>query len=158
MIKKDYSNYLIFLQTVRLNLMNFGLLAMDPKQRLLSKSKDLKFIKVKFLGWLNPKQQDSLISCNDVLILNSKIEGEPLVVMESLIRRIRIVSKDIPSIRHLIPSSYLFSSKNEFQSLINSLSPYKTYDSDGYFQPPSKKQRQSCIKAFVDTLRYAPGK
>ena len=128
------------------------------KQRLLSKSKDLKFIKVKFWGWLNPKQQDSLISCNDVLILNSKIEGEPLVVMESLIRRIRIVSKDIPSIRHLIPSSYLFSSKNEFQSLINSLSPYKTYDSDGYFQPPSKKQRQSCIKAFVDTLRYAPGK
>lgn len=57
------------------------------------------FIRCKFLGWLSAQAQDALLNVNDILILNSLLEGEPLVVREANRRGMRVIARDIVGVR-----------------------------------------------------------
>ena len=44
-------------------------------------------------------EQDRLIRSNDILVLNSLLEGEPLVIREACFRSMKIVARDITGVR-----------------------------------------------------------
>lgn len=59
----------------------------------------LKHLRCQFMGWMGPQEQDRLLRATDVLVLNSLLEGEPLVVREARARGMRIVVRDIVGTR-----------------------------------------------------------
>ena len=71
-----------------------------------------------FLGWTKPEDQDRLIRASDVLVLNSLIEGEPLVVREARVRGMSIVARTIVGTRGVTSRAERFSTQ---QGLIDRL-------------------------------------
>jgi glycosyltransferase involved in cell wall biosynthesis len=71
-----------------------------PERELVSeKIKLLKYIDVKVLGWMGVDEQSALLSTQDILIVNSVIEGEPMVIREANLRGMTVFAKDIPGVR-----------------------------------------------------------
>jgi len=66
-----------------------------------------------FLGWTKPEDQDRLIRASDVLVLNSLIEGEPLVVREARAREMNIVARKIVGTRGVTSRTERFSTQKE---------------------------------------------
>lgn len=66
-----------------------------------------------FLGWRSPEDQDRLIRASDILVLNSLIEGEPLVVREARARGMHIVAREITGTRGVTSRAERFSSQQE---------------------------------------------
>lgn len=56
-------------------------------------------IEVRLVGWLDAQQQSLLLSKNDVLVLNSVIEGEPMVIREANARGMRVIVPAIDGVR-----------------------------------------------------------
>ena len=94
-----------------------------PDENKLKKiALNCKFIKVKFLGWLDSKEQSIYIKKSDILILNSQMEGEPLVLKEGLKRGMRCISRDIPAVREILPINYLFKDRDDLYKIIENIS------------------------------------
>jgi len=77
-------------------------------------------IEVKLVGWLSPQQQDTLIDGNDVLLLNSLLEGEPLVIREANKRGMRVFARAITGVRGVTRRSTRFSTQEELRALLRS--------------------------------------
>ena len=91
-----------------------------PLRQLLERQAlELKHLNCIFLGWLKPEDQDHLIRTTDVLMLNSLIEGEPLVVREARARSMNILVREIVGTRGITSRKERFSSQKE---LLNRLS------------------------------------
>lgn len=73
----------------------------DGPQRaeVIAAAAQLKYIKATILGWQWPHEQDQFICKNDVLVLNSVIEGEPLVIREANQRGISVIAPDIAGVK-----------------------------------------------------------
>ena len=85
-----------------------------PLRQLLEKQAlELKHLNCIFLGWLKPEDQDHLIRTTDVLILNSLIEGEPLVVREARARGMNILVREIVGTRGITSRKERFKSQKE---------------------------------------------
>ena len=85
-----------------------------PLRPLLERqAKKLTHLNCTFLGWMKPEDQDRLIRANDVLVLNSLIEGEPLVVREARARRMNIVARKIVGTRGVTSRTERFSTQQE---------------------------------------------
>lgn len=76
-------------------------------------AKRLTYLNCSFLGWTKPEDQDLLIRASDVLVLNSLIEGEPLVIREARARGMNILARKIVGIRGVTSQTERFSTQQE---------------------------------------------
>ena len=90
---------------------------MRPK--LAQLAQNLTHLKCSFVGWASPEEQDRLIRTSDILVLNSLIEGEPLVIREARARGMHIVARDIPGTRGITSRQERFCSQPELLDRIN---------------------------------------
>lgn len=77
-----------------------------------------RYVKVTLLGWLSVEQQALHLSVRDILIVNSLIEGEPMVIREAKLRGMRVLARDIPGVRGVTKPVDRFSEKLELISLL----------------------------------------
>jgi len=78
----------------------------------------LTYLKCSFLGWRSPEEQDRLIRSNDILVLNSLLEGEPLVIREARARGMKIAARDIVGTRGVTARTERYKSQSELHSCI----------------------------------------
>lgn len=101
------------------------------KDAALAQSRNMSFLQVDFAGWLRPEEQDKKISDKDVLLLNSSIEGEPLVLREAQARGMRVLVRNILGVRGVTKKSERFDSQAELVQQLVKISnkpvpPYRT--------------------------------
>ena len=80
-------------------------------------------LKVVFAGWLGAAEQDALIDRSDVLVLNSILEGEPLVIREAGKRGLRVLARAITGVRGITRKSCRFDDAAAFQALLRGMPP-----------------------------------
>jgi len=80
---------------------------------ILFAAKESRHLNVEAYGWLSPTQIDEVIGEEDVLVLNSRWEGEPLVVREFFEKGLHCIARDIAGVRGLIHKSLRFKKQNE---------------------------------------------
>lgn len=97
----------------------FVIIGSGPEEHKISRlSADTKHIHIKMLGWLSAQELESALGCNDVLIMNSRWEGEPLVVREFSARGIPVVARNIPGMRGVTFSKYRFNTPSELLDIL----------------------------------------
>ncbi|OZB49601.1 MAG: hypothetical protein B7X60_00565 [Polynucleobacter sp. 39-45-136] len=75
---------------------------------------------VEVKGWLSSEKIDSSIGFDDILILNSRWEGEPLVVREFLAKGLTCIAKDIVGVRGVVDKKFRFKTQDQLLSILNS--------------------------------------
>jgi hypothetical protein len=108
-------------------------------------SLNLKYINVHFMGWLSPEEQDLLLSKHDILLLNSKLEGEPLVIREANIRGMRVISRDIDGVRGISRRNMRYQSKPQLQNLILKQSLHNDHEPNFSFHALSNSKRYLAV-------------
>ena len=118
-------------------------------------SKTLKNLKINMTGWLSQKEQAEILRKNDILIINSIIEGDPLVVAESLSRNIKCISRNIESLQPVIHNDYLFNSQNQLIKVLKSIKHEKnsTYFSKNKFVFYKRSQEIKSFVNFIETMK-----
>ncbi|HEY6529179.1 MAG TPA: glycosyltransferase family 4 protein [Cellvibrionaceae bacterium] len=76
-------------------------------------AENLGHLRCTFFGWTSAEEQDRLIRCSDILVLNSLLEGEPLVIREGRARGMRILVRNIIGTRGVTFRQERFNSKQE---------------------------------------------
>lgn len=84
-------------------------------------AKSLKHLRCTFHGWMNPAEQDSLLGSNDILVLNSLIEGEPLVIREAQLRGMEVVARNIRGVRGVTSKMQRFSTPQNLENRLRML-------------------------------------
>jgi glycosyltransferase involved in cell wall biosynthesis len=69
------------------------------RQALEAQGRSLAHMRCTFHGWLGATEQDRLLRPNDVLLINSLLEGEPLSIREAQARGMRVLARDIVGVR-----------------------------------------------------------
>jgi glycosyltransferase involved in cell wall biosynthesis len=88
------------------------------RHHLESIANSCNYLRVAFDGWLSRDAQTSLIDGNDVLLLNSVVEGEPLVIREANRRGIIVLARDIDGVRGVTYPSNRFRSQSSLIALL----------------------------------------
>ncbi|ADY53773.1 glycosyl transferase group 1 [Pseudopedobacter saltans DSM 12145] len=88
-------------------------------EELKRKSRNTRYITITLTGWLNRNDQNSIIAKDDVLIFNSKFEGEPLVIREANARGNIVIASDIIGVRSCTLKSNRYRNSVELISLVN---------------------------------------
>lgn len=88
------------------------------RKQLEHKADRLAYLKCSFLGWRSPEEQDRIIRGNDILVLNSLLEGEPLVIREARARGMKIVARNIVGTRGVTARTERYASQTELHSCI----------------------------------------
>jgi hypothetical protein len=114
-------------------------------------SASLQHIQVKVLGWKWPSEQDELIGAHDVLILNSAIEGEPLVIREANKRGILVLARDIPGVRGVTKRANRFRNEMELRRALRKLPEIIP------ISPPSQNRRERLVRLAFDSITKTPG-
>jgi glycosyltransferase involved in cell wall biosynthesis len=70
-------------------------------------------IKVSLLGWLSAFEVDRALGTEDCLIMNSRWEGEPLVIREFAARGLPCVARDITGVRGVTSRSMRYRTREE---------------------------------------------
>lgn len=81
----------------------------------------LTYLKCSFLGWRSPEEQDRLIRSSDILVLNSLLEGEPLVIREARARGMPIAARDIVGTRGVTLNFERFTSQQTLIELLKTI-------------------------------------
>lgn len=89
------------------------------KERIASTVAQCQHLHVKMLGWLSAEAMQSILGINDVLVMNSRWEGEPLVVREFASRGIPTIAPDIPGFRSIVKPIYRFSNEMGLFIILN---------------------------------------
>ena len=131
---------------------NLLIIGDGPQFRLINKlSKNTLNINVELTGWLTQKEQINILRKNDILIINSIIEGDPLVVSESLSRGIKCISRNIKSVKPILHEDYLFNSQKDLIKILNNMI---SENPDIYFSKNKliRNNRNKQIKNIVSEL------
>lgn len=91
------------------------------RPKLEQVAQNLTHLNCTFIGWMSPEEQDRLIRTSDILVLNSLIEGEPLVIREARARGMNIAVRDIRGTRGITSRHERFSSQQELLDRIATL-------------------------------------
>lgn len=81
------------------------------RPRLEECAQTLIYLNCSFLGWRSPDEQDRFIRSNDILVLNSLLEGEPLVIREARARGMNIIVRSISGVRGITSPKERFDTK-----------------------------------------------
>lgn len=99
---------------------DFIIIGGGPEEQLIrSMCSEAKYINIKMLGWLDTKTLHSHLGCNDVLIMNSRWEGEPLVVREFSSCGLPVIARDIPGFRGVTFKKYRYQSQADLIKILN---------------------------------------
>lgn len=71
------------------------------RDTVLTTARGLQHVRAELLGWLDAPRQDALLTRDDILLLNSLLEGEPLVIREAQRRGMRVLARNITGVRGL---------------------------------------------------------
>jgi glycosyltransferase involved in cell wall biosynthesis len=118
--------------------------------RLKSIAANMKWLHVKFLPWLDPHSMDTVLGLEDCLILNSRWEGEPLVVREFSARGLPCVARNIAGVRGVVPKKHRYGDEAELFSIMKKLyleTPQTSISTSSEF---SVTKRLSAIKKIMD--------
>lgn len=75
----------------------------DERQNLIKLAKDLELGRsVKFLGFQNHETVLDIMRQADLMVLSSKMEGNPKVLIEAMLLKVPIVATNVPGIRDMI--------------------------------------------------------
>lgn len=99
-----------------------------------------RYIHVTFLPWLDPELMDKRIGLDDCLILNSRWEGEPLVIREFSARKLPCIAKEIDGVRGIVPKRFRFSNKFELLKIVREV--FETSNNASNFRPYSTYSRR----------------
>lgn len=88
------------------------------REQIHAKATSLKLLKVEFPGWLSGTSLEDRLGSDDLLIMNSRWEGEPLVVREFAARGLMSISREITGVRGLIRKKFRFESNQELEALL----------------------------------------
>lgn len=91
----------------------------DERDKILELISNLKYISVTLKGWLNKTQQESLITYNDILVLNSAYEGDPLIIREANDRGSVVLSRNIVGVRASTYKAHRFDDQKALLNLLN---------------------------------------
>jgi len=83
------------------------------RQSLERQAHGLKHVRCQFMGWMGPREQDRLLRSADILVLNSLLEGEPLVLREARARGMRIIVRNIVGTRGVTRPEQRYASAKE---------------------------------------------
>lgn len=86
---------------------------------------ECQYLSVTLFGWKSPEEMQAILGINDVLIMNSRWEGEPLVVREFASRGIPTIAPDIPGFRVICNKGMRFSYDNELYNILKHKFPIK---------------------------------
>ena len=100
---------------------------------LEEQAKKTKHIRCTFCGWLSPAEQDQRLQSNDVLLINSLLEGEPLSIREAHLRGMRVVARDIIGVRGVTRRGMRYQDANGLRMLLLSLAAVIL----GHAKPPA---------------------
>lgn len=89
------------------------------RESIVAKAKTVRQMNVTFPGWLSGEMLESFLGQDDVLILNSRWEGEPLVVREFGARNLLSISREITGVRGLIKKRFRFKNSEQLCILLN---------------------------------------
>jgi len=106
----------------------------------------VRHIRVNFVGWKSPDEQDKLIDRNDVLVLNSLLEGEPLVIREANKRGNRVIARAITGVRGVTKPNQRFSEAGEFQQRLRQLLPHGAQSEAKGKTDADERRRASALK------------
>ena len=105
-------------------------------------------IRVYFAGWKSSAEQDAMIDGNDVLVLNSLLEGEPLVIREARKRGNRVVARSIIGVRGVTKPKQRFSNKDEFRNRLQKLAPYREQLPNKETSVAEARRREAAVAAL----------
>ena len=115
------------------------------REQIHAKAGLLKSLKVQFPGWLSGASLENFLGSNDVLIMNSRWEGEPLVVKEFAARGLMSISREITGVRGLITKKFRFESDLELHALLAKTYDNKVSVADNYSNRVEKSGRQQLL-------------
>jgi glycosyltransferase involved in cell wall biosynthesis len=92
------------------------------RQELEELAKNCRYLNCSFLGWMSPNEQDQLIRSSDVLVLNSLVEGEPMVIREGRLRGMNFAVRNINGVRGVTLKKERFNSQKELMGILSRLS------------------------------------
>ena len=95
----------------------------EPLER---QAKTCRFLRCRFLGWMSAQTQDALLQTNDILILNSLLEGEPLVIREAKQRGMQVLARDIVGTRGVTRPSQRYCDKSMLCLRLETLASQKS--------------------------------
>lgn len=90
-------------------------------EELKIQSEKCRYLRCEFTGWLSASIQDTLVCKTDVLVINSLIEGEPLIIREAIMRGMRIIARDITGVRGITRPYQRFNNIYELRNRLYSL-------------------------------------
>lgn len=112
----------------------------------------MRYVNVKFTGWLNAEDQDKVVDKNDVLIMNSLVEGEPMVIKESNLRGIRVVVRDIVGVRGVTRKCQRFNSMFELRKILLSLNGKHNENFYVWSRKSIQTTRLHFVKRFLSAI------
>lgn len=86
-------------------------------------------IQIQYLGWLNTQDQTEILRPTDILVLNSVIEGEPIVLREAAARGMLTVVADIPGVRGVTQRRFRYKNIDDLRHMLIKLYSNK-FDDD----------------------------
>ena len=92
---------------------------------LEAQAKTLKHLRCTFVGWLGPAEQDRLLRSDDVLLINSLLEGEPLSIREAQARGMRVLARDIVGVRGITRRGTRYRDAAGLRSLLTHMAPIR---------------------------------
>jgi glycosyltransferase involved in cell wall biosynthesis len=78
-------------------------------------------LKVRCLGWKDRVQQLQVLQRSDILVLNSSIEGEPMVLREAIAAGMVAVAHDIPGVRGVTHRQLRFASHAQLRAILTQI-------------------------------------
>lgn len=91
----------------------------EERNRLEKECKKLKHIQVFFCGWLSPMEQECLLTSNDVFIINSSYEGDPMAIREANDRGSQVIARDILGHKESTYAQNRYRTKQELLHLLD---------------------------------------
>jgi hypothetical protein len=146
---KDLSNLVGMLDVAENPYTKLLMIGAGPAESaLLSLAGAARHIEISFLPWLNAQEMDSKIGQDDCLIMNSRWEGEPLVVREFIARRLPTIAKNVAGFRFIVPKAYRFERKEQLLALLNRV--YRLDRSEATSRLPRiRTQREAALQLLL---------
>ncbi|HBC9074566.1 TPA: glycosyltransferase, partial [Escherichia coli] len=119
-VQKNIIELIFMLDRINNPVKEFIIIGDGPEfQKILEISNKTRNIKVKIIGWASEEDINSILGINDILIMNSRWEGEPLVIREFIDRNLPVISRDIPGVRGVTLRKYRYNNENELEEILN---------------------------------------
>lgn len=122
------------------------------RPQLELQAEKLIYLKCTFLGWRCPDEQDRFIRSTDILVLNSLLEGEPLVVREARARGMNIVVRNITGTRGVTSPAERFSTQDQLLLRLSTITNEEAMNYSINSTKPSKNaevRREYQIKSIL---------